>query len=134
VRQQTRNAIANGLDRTRGLRLLVDNRSADPDHYFRVGRHMFESIHGAVTDSGIDAAETRAPIYALSVFTHLDEQLQRAWVAEFHRLLRPGGRLVLSLLGSQLASRLAPEERRPFDLGSPQLPILQDAYIAGRIG
>jgi SAM-dependent methyltransferase len=33
-------------------------------------------------------------IYAVSVFTHLDEQDQFAWLAEMRRLLRPGGLFV----------------------------------------
>ena len=112
-------------------------------------------------------------IYALSVFSHLDEALQRAWLAEYRRLLRPGGLLVLSVLGETLSYRLDPGERgrfdrgemvvqRPrragsnlctvyhpdtylrgsllaefddvcrFDLGSAELPIHQDGYIARR--
>jgi Methylase involved in ubiquinone/menaquinone biosynthesis len=35
-------------------------------------------------------------VYAVSVFTHLDEELQDAWLGELRRLLRPGGFLVVS--------------------------------------
>jgi SAM-dependent methyltransferase len=56
-------------------------------------------------------------IYALSVFSHLDERRQRAWLAEFERLLRPGGLLVLSLLGEKLRHRLDRREQRRFDAG-----------------
>lgn len=110
-------------------------------------------------------------IYALSVFSHLSEPIQRAWIGEFRRILRPGGLLVLSLLGEAVRDRLAGEERgrfdrgelvverprmagsnactvyhprdyvttslladfddvRPFELGSPALTLMQDAYIA----
>ena len=110
-------------------------------------------------------------IYALSVFSHLSEPIQHAWAAEFHRILRPGGLLVISVLGERMRERLLPEEQwrfgrgelvverprmagsnactvyhppryvaetllagfadvRPFDLGSPEQAILQDAYIA----
>lgn len=112
-------------------------------------------------------------IYALSVFSHLDEGLQAAWIAEFHRLLRPGGLLVISVLGDSMRQRLERHERidfdrgelvlqRPrmvgsnlctayhppayvkgtllaqfteveaFDLGRPEMAVLQDAYIARR--
>jgi SAM-dependent methyltransferase len=114
-------------------------------------------------------------IYAFSVLSHLSEPLQQAWVAEFSRLLRPGGMLVISVLGHAVRHRLGPEEgqrfdrgelvvQRPrmagsnvcsayhpggyvrgrllagfadvgqFDLGSPRLPIGQDAYLAIRGG
>jgi SAM-dependent methyltransferase len=118
-------------------------------------------------------AESFDLIYALSVFSHLDEPLQHAWVAEFRRLLRPGGRLVVSLLGDSVSDRLALDERRrfaagelvvqrprmagrnlctayhprpyvtgslladfgdirAFDLGSAEMVLMQDAYIARR--
>ena len=35
-------------------------------------------------------------IYGVSVFTHLSEEHQRAWLAEIRRVLRPGGLLLLS--------------------------------------
>ncbi|HEU4322445.1 MAG TPA: class I SAM-dependent methyltransferase [Roseiflexaceae bacterium] len=53
-------------------------------------------------------------IYAISVFTHLDEEYQRSWLHELRRLVRPGGLVLLSLHGAQhaglppqLAARLA---------------------------
>lgn len=110
-------------------------------------------------------------VYALSVFSHLDQQLQDAWIAEFRRILRPGGLLVVSVLGESMAPRLTDEERarfergelvverprmsgrnlcsayhprsyvsdhllagfeevRPFDLGTPEMAILQSGYLA----
>jgi SAM-dependent methyltransferase len=41
-------------------------------------------------------------VYAVSVFTHLDEERQRAWIAELHRLLRPAGLLIVTTLGPGL--------------------------------
>ena len=35
-------------------------------------------------------------VYAGSVFTHLDERRQDAWLAELHRVLRPGGLFIAS--------------------------------------
>jgi SAM-dependent methyltransferase len=39
-------------------------------------------------------------IFAVSVFTHLDEDMQFAWLGELRRLLRPSGRLVVSVHGA----------------------------------
>ncbi len=110
-------------------------------------------------------------IYALSVLSHLSEPLQHSWIGEFRRLLRPGGLLVLSVLGERVRDRLTEAEQErfergelvverprmsgrnvctayhprryvcerllgdftaiePFDLGSPELVMLQDAYVA----
>jgi SAM-dependent methyltransferase len=44
-------------------------------------------------DSHFDA------IYCLSVFTHLDEPMQDAWLEELRRLLRPGGVLLFTVHG-----------------------------------
>ena len=40
-------------------------------------------------------------IYALSVFTHLTEEAQFAWLKELKRILKPGGMLLLTFLGYQ---------------------------------
>lgn len=39
-------------------------------------------------------------IYAISVFTHLSLQHQKLWLAELHRLLRPGGLLLFTVHGT----------------------------------
>jgi SAM-dependent methyltransferase len=59
-------------------------------------------------------------VYAFSVFTHLPEDLQHAWMAECLRVLEPGGFLLLSTLGEDYASRdrLTDRERRSFAAGS----------------
>jgi SAM-dependent methyltransferase len=55
--------------------------------------------------------------YALSVFTHLDEGRQRAWMAEMHRVIRPGGHLLLTTHGRRYRAELGPEEEVRFDAG-----------------
>ena len=56
-------------------------------------------------------------VYALSVFTHLPEDLQHAWVHELERLLLPGGFLLLTTHGERYRGRLRPDERAAFDAG-----------------
>jgi SAM-dependent methyltransferase len=56
-------------------------------------------------------------VYAMSVLSHLSEPLQQAWIAEFHRILRPGGLLLVSVLGDACADRLTEEQRRRFERG-----------------
>jgi SAM-dependent methyltransferase len=38
-------------------------------------------------------------VYGVSVFTHLQEQLQDAWLAELRRVIRPGGLLCVTVHG-----------------------------------
>jgi SAM-dependent methyltransferase len=56
-------------------------------------------------------------VYGLSVFTHLPEELQVAWLHELSRVLRPGGRLLLTTHGKRYRDRLDPGERERFDAG-----------------
>ena len=49
------------------------------------------------------AAASFDVVCAVSVFTHFDEAAQDAWLAELQRLLRPGGLLVASTHGADLA-------------------------------
>ena len=56
-------------------------------------------------------------VYALSVFTHLTEPGQRAWMAELHRVLRPGGHLLLTTHGRAYLDQLTPGEREAFERG-----------------
>jgi len=50
-------------------------------------------------------------IYALSVFTHLDENLQGFWIKELSRTLRPGGYLFITTHGEHYFSQLDDEEQ-----------------------
>jgi SAM-dependent methyltransferase len=58
-------------------------------------------------------------LYALSVFTHLSEELQHAWMEEARRVLRPGGYVLISTLGEYYVSRkrLTESERAAFARG-----------------
>lgn len=45
-------------------------------------------------------------IYAVSVFTHLDEERQVQWLDELRRVLKPGGTLLFSVHGEQVWKRV----------------------------
>jgi SAM-dependent methyltransferase len=57
-------------------------------------------------------------VYALSVFTHLDEKRQFAWRDELTRVLRTGGYLLLTTHGTRFLRSLgSAEEREAFAVG-----------------
>jgi SAM-dependent methyltransferase len=62
-------------------------------------------------------AESFDLVYALSVFTHLTEELQLAWRDELRRVLRGGGLLLLTTHGGSYAPRLDAQERSRFERG-----------------
>jgi len=53
-------------------------------------------------------------ILAISVLTHLTEELGHKWISEFRRLIRPQGFLILSLHGQASLQDLTSEERHCF--------------------
>lgn len=57
-------------------------------------------------------------VYAFSVFTHMPAAAQKAWLQEFHRILRPSGLLIFSTHGSYYVPRLSEQEKRQFAAGS----------------
>jgi SAM-dependent methyltransferase len=64
--------------------------------------------------------ETFDLVYAVSVFTHLAEDLQFAWLAELRRIIRPGGLLFITLHGRYyLDETLNEAQRAQFAAGQP---------------
>jgi SAM-dependent methyltransferase len=68
-------------------------------------------------------------IYALSVFTHLTQELQTAWIDELSRVLKPGGHLVVSAHGERYLRRLTHSEQRKFQAG--ELVVKGDTKAPG---
>jgi len=58
-------------------------------------------------------------VYAISVFTHLPHDLERAWIDELSRITAPGGLLLLTTHGDSYADRLDADERETYDSGEP---------------
>jgi SAM-dependent methyltransferase len=57
-------------------------------------------------------------LYAISVFTHLPEPLQRAWIAELARVVAPGGHILITVVGPERARpNLRDDELERFDAG-----------------
>ena len=56
-------------------------------------------------------------VYAISVFTHMTEELSEAWMAELRRVLRPGGLLLFTVVAPSNLDRLLPKEREAFERG-----------------
>jgi 2-polyprenyl-3-methyl-5-hydroxy-6-metoxy-1,4-benzoquinol methylase len=56
-------------------------------------------------------------VYALSVFTHLPEAAQFAWMDEMLRVIKPGGYLLFSTHGENYLKTLEPDEVTQFQAG-----------------
>jgi SAM-dependent methyltransferase len=56
-------------------------------------------------------------VYAISVLTHLDEPLAHRWVAEFERIVRPGGLLLVTAHGDAYRDALGKRTGPRYDAG-----------------
>lgn len=63
------------------------------------------------------AGETFDLVYAFSVFTHLTESLQHAWLAELRRITRPGGWIIFTTHGDRYAEKLSADDRARYERG-----------------
>jgi SAM-dependent methyltransferase len=79
-----------GID-TREKMIEVCRRTIPGAHFERAGPWP----PAPMADASVDF------VYAFSVFSHLSEEMHDAWLREFHRILKPGGLLVVSTRNRQ---------------------------------
>ncbi|MGD1074630.1 MAG: class I SAM-dependent methyltransferase [Thermodesulfovibrionales bacterium] len=65
-------------------------------------------------------------IYAISVFTHLTEESGKFWIGELTRVLKPGGVMYLTFMGTTRVTHLPSELREQF--GAGQLVVTGQEY------
>jgi len=70
-------------------------------------------------------------IYAISVFTHLAEELQIPWMEELHRICRPGGFVLISVHGENHLHRLPDKVREKFQAG--KLAVVREKHSGTNI-
>jgi hypothetical protein len=69
-----------------------------------------------------------AAVYAISVLTHMPEDLQHQWIREFRRITEPGGLVLVTTQGDAKARKMLPDERARYD--AKQL-VVRHARSAG---
>ncbi len=62
-------------------------------------------------------AESVDVLYCISVFTHLSRKVALDYIADIHRILKPGGLLIATLHGEVNSANLTPEELVRFNRG-----------------
>jgi SAM-dependent methyltransferase len=58
-------------------------------------------------------------VYAISIFTHLTDEVARAWMREIGRVLKPGGVFWFTTHGEAYRDRMTPDDRARFVRGKP---------------
>ena len=93
------------------------------------GRYLLHRPEVAFLDSTTPLPDGRFDVvYAISVFTHLDESADY-WLAEIHRLLKPSGRAFLTFLDETVFREYA---GRPWLPGTAPDAPLETCYVSGR--
>jgi SAM-dependent methyltransferase len=77
------------------------------------------------------ADDTFDLVYAISIFTHLDRRRQEQWTREFHRILRPGGSLVVTVNGETAAKQAGLDFAGLSDLVENGVSFLKCSKLSG---
>lgn len=89
-------------------RLSLSGCDVDPEAIDWCAAHLdfarFAAIRPAPPTSF--AAASFDALYAFSVFSHLPERLHLEWIAELHRITRPGGTVVLTVHGRHVVAEV----------------------------
>ncbi|WP_291858076.1 class I SAM-dependent methyltransferase [Marinilabilia sp.] len=56
-------------------------------------------------------------IYGLSIFTHLSSRMHQEWFEELHRVLKPGGVMLVTTHGANFKEKLTSRECQQFEAG-----------------
>ena len=70
-------------------------------------------------------------IYAISVFTHLNEDMQGRWLKELIRITAPGGHIIITVHGSSRADVLNPHQLEQYTKG--ELVVRGEPYSGSNI-
>jgi len=91
----------------------------NPDLVDWCRRHLpFAKFQSNTLDPRLKYADCQFEFaYALSVFTHMPEDLQQPWMSELWRVLRPGGYLLITTQGNEFLSKLTDTESASYSAG-----------------
>jgi len=95
-----------------GLRLAGTDANAQAIEWDKKNLPGIEFNHNALQPPLAYADATFDLVYALSVFTHIPLQWQRAWLDELRRVLRPGGYLLCTVHGERYIGAMLDQHER----------------------
>jgi SAM-dependent methyltransferase len=98
-----------GIDKERLFGTDIDSEAIDwcTRNYARVANFAVNN-HEPPTPYPDDFFDC---IYSISVFTHLPEEMQFAWLAELKRIVKPAGYLILTFHGANFGNSLSETQR-----------------------
>lgn len=105
----------------------------DTDALANVERELCPPMHAqrSETDPPLDFEDDSFDlIWAISVWTHLTDN-SLPWLAEMHRILKPGGLLIATYMGERFSELLAGEEWDPDRIGMNVLRHYQGWLYGG---